>query len=204
MSAIIFNDLAVLLTLPKSDVAEVCASAVSFINASFEPQVAVDLGKSLSSSLSGAPNPSPQQLTLCITALSKLYSESAKRKHNQHFFHKALAPFALPDDVRSSLTSVYLANQKQIFELTPSFRSSAVGGTPTYLNLDWRLDVLVGRRASHALAVPSVSVRVDVEGGENVAFEADAAKLAAMQESLEAAIRENAGTHSMRFQRYCN
>ncbi len=204
MSAIISNDLAVLQTLSKSDVTQVCSSTIAFITASFEPQSAVDLGKSLSASILSAPNTPPPSLTLCITALSKLYTESAKRKHNQHFFHKALAPFALPDDVRAALTTVYLANQKQIFELTPSARSSVVGGTPTYLDLDWRLDVLVGRRASHALAVPSVSVRVDVEGGEHIAFEADAAKLAAMQESLEAAIRENAGTHSMRFQRYCN
>ena len=74
----------------------------------------------------------------------------------------------------------------------------------SYADLDWRLEIQVARRAIHQIAVPSFEVRVDTSDGGNIAFSADSAKLTMMQESLEAAIKENAGTHSQRFQKYFN
>ena len=98
------------------------------------------------------------------------------------------------------MCDVYLAKQKTIYDNTPNKNSS----TRSYSDLDWRLDVEIGRRAIHHIATPQFSFRIDTSDGSNVSFVADSGQVLKMKESLEEAIRENAGTHSSRFQRYCN
>ena len=138
-----------------------------------------------------------------LSAVAKVFSESANRGHDEQFFTRAMAPYNLPEIVREVLCSVYVENQKSIYEHTPDRVSSA----RSYRDLSWRLNVELSRRSLKDISVPHYEVSISTAsrtGDETISFVAGGTEMKKLQDGIELALKEERGVHSQRFQRYLN
>ncbi|GMH82884.1 hypothetical protein TrST_g8983 [Triparma strigata] len=193
MSALVANDLTPLLGLNAASATQTSSLCVQYI------QTAFTIDNSEIKKLAREINIPQKEVMAMVLALSKIFAESSKRQHNEHFFRKAISPYALPDPVADAVTGVYLKNQKLIFENTPSKNSS----TREYTDLSWRMDVEIARRSVQNMAEPNWKFNVSTSK-EPIEFQCDAAMLDKLKGELELALREEKDTHSQRFQRYMN
>mmetsp|Transcript_19290 Transcript_19290/g.40219 ORF Transcript_19290/g.40219 Transcript_19290/m.40219 type:complete len:213 (+) Transcript_19290:300-938(+) len=212
MAAIVANSFLSLEGLTQADVTQIAESSILFIKNGFSSSVATSSAKALSKSI----GLSTSQCTMAITAVAKIFSESANRGHNEQFFVRSLTPFAVGEHVRKALSSVYLANQKLIYQSTPDRGSS----TRSYSDLSWNLSIEVSRRSSlNCDPTPNFSVSVSTTGGGEGAargaegaggsegtidFVCSPAEMLRMREEINRALEEEKGQHSQRFQRYLN
>ena len=174
------------------------AASVSYISSQFSPASLSSLSKSLVGE--NGLSESSAVIQSCLSALAKLYSESAKRNHDEAFFRRAISPYSLPVTVANEVTRVYLENRQIVYETVPS----KVSSDRQYKSFDYRLDVEIARRAATNVAKVKYNVRVEASDDSVVAFESDEAALYAMKQEVENAIRSEKDTHSQRFQRYLN
>jgi hypothetical protein len=115
-------DLLPLTDLPPQALAALCAAAVAYISASFSSAAASASVKEIVSAQSL--QVSASSLTSSVLAIAKLFSESAKRNHDEQLFRRSLSPYALPGTVRDTMAKCYLENRVSIFETVPAKSSS--------------------------------------------------------------------------------
>ena len=75
---------------------------------------------------------------------------------------------------------------------------------PEYANLDWRIDMELGRRTVQHDATPIFMLRLELRETEveSQVLQADFANMKRLQKELETAVAEAKTAHSQRFQRY--
>jgi len=159
--------------LTQAQVTQIAEASVDYIKNGFVPSSATSAAKSLKSIGLGT-----SQATLTITAVAKTLAESANRGHNEQFFLRSLVPYALGEHVRKALCTVYLTNQKVIYEHTPDRGSS----TRSYSDMQWRLSIEIARRSLQGTADPHYNVSVATSDGSTIEFVSSPAAMVKMEE----------------------
>ena len=92
MSLLVANDITPLLSQSAASAQLVADAAVTFISNGFT--CPPDQAKQLASQT----NCSAKEAAAMVTAVAKLFSESAKRQHNELYFRRAMSPYMIPGE----------------------------------------------------------------------------------------------------------
>lgn len=134
--------------------------------------------------------------------LCQLLIDVARGDPSEPKLRRALAELEFPAATESALVEYALAHKRQVLDAL----STLALELPEYRDLQWRLDVEVGRRMRTKETRPLVVMRLDTVaatgGVESTWMEADLTNLHHVLDELRAAVGEAKGVHSQRMQRY--
>ncbi|KAM9763112.1 COMM domain-containing protein 2 [Menidia menidia] len=127
-----------------------------------------------------------------------LLTESSKHMISEVDFMDSVLVLGFGEELNQMLLQLHLQHHPQI----RSTLSQLLPPRPTYLDLEWRLDVQLASRSVRRQVVPMVTVRLQLApGAHSRVLQTDPSSLRYLISSLEAALAAAKGSHSRRILR---
>lgn len=135
-----------------------------------------------------------------VDGLSEVFIEASKRSVGDEDLQVSLTQLQLSPEAQKILLEFYHASSSDIRTLL----SGMAMKLPSYVGLDWRLDVQLASRCLRQQANPSFLLRLETTNPDPIShtLECDFANLHHVSEQLQAALAQVKTTHSKRILRY--